>query len=317
MQIVIVEQLELRCLDAGKLQPWLGPAVRGAVAKPWKSAVCRLSLAEQDRNKNCWFGCPHHRTCDYGKVVEPHAAGQPQTAGSTHIVFAPQYPSVAGGHAQPGTVVPLRLVLIGPAIESRETILDTLSVSLRQHGFGEANSVKCELIRDAEQLTTHDLLPGHLPTAPNDQRTTVPRVRIRLSSPLILKQKHQRGGPVANGQRCLNLRPHLADLLSPSLNLINRLLGQLSETPCFDRVTTSSLKGAADGHPPIEENFKLCDQGKFSSRQEEGYLARGIVGEAVYADVPSGLIPWLEWGGRLHVGDHRVAGAGGWDVTLE
>lgn len=315
MRVVVIERLILRCLNAGPLQPWLGPAVRGAVAKPWKSAVCQLSEAEQIQHKNCPFGCPHHDGCDYGRTVEPHAAGRPQQAGSTHIVFAPQYPCVANGNAASGTVVPLKLVLIGPAIESRETILNTLSESLRRRGFGEAVPVKCELMRDALQFTEHDLLPGDFPTVSQADGPTVPRVRIRLSSPLFLKQSFQQGRSFKESRP--NHRPHLVDLLSPSLSLIERLFRQLGEAPPLDAASANLLKRAADDHPPINSAFEPFFQEKTSSRSEQVYRADGIVGEAVYAEVPLAILPWLTRGGRLHVGNHRVAGAGGWEVILD
>lgn len=266
MRVVVIENLILRCLNAGPLQPWLGPAVRGAVARPWKSAVCRLSEAEQAQHKNCWFGCPHHESCDYGRTVEPHAAGRPQQAGSTHVVFAPQYRCVANGHAASGTIVPLKLVLVGPAIESRETILNTLSESLRRHGFGEALPVKCELIRDALQTTEYELMAGDLPAASPAGGPTVPRVKIRLSSPLFLKQSFQQGRSFKESRP--NHRPHLVDLLSPSLSLIERLFRQLGEVPPLDAASANLLKRAADDHPPVDAAFELFRQEKTSSRSE-------------------------------------------------
>ena len=40
----------------------------------------------------------------------------------------------------------------------------------------------------------------------------------------------------------------------------------------------------------------------------------GVMGEGEYGPVPGALMTWLEWGGRVHVGTDRVAGAGGWRV---
>ncbi|MCY2963918.1 MAG: hypothetical protein NT069_09775 [Planctomycetota bacterium] len=44
---------------------------------------------------------------------------------------------------------------------------------------------------------------------------------------------------------------------------------------------------------------------------------KAITGSLTLADVPMGLLPWLYWGGKLHVGDRHGAGAGGWSLTLE
>jgi hypothetical protein len=32
--------------------------------------------------------------------------------------------------------------------------------------------------------------------------------------------------------------------------------------------------------------------------------------------VPRALVPWLALAGQLHVGGHRVAGAGGWRIDV-
>ena len=39
-------------------------------------------------------------------------------------------------------------------------------------------------------------------------------------------------------------------------------------------------------------------------------------GRLILSDVPRSLLPWLEWGGRLHVGNRRSAGAGSWRLLL-
>ena len=44
---------------------------------------------------------------------------------------------------------------------------------------------------------------------------------------------------------------------------------------------------------------------------------RGGHSGGLYGDVPWSLVPWLLWGGRLHVGSHRIAGAGGWRLVLD
>jgi hypothetical protein len=41
----------------------------------------------------------------------------------------------------------------------------------------------------------------------------------------------------------------------------------------------------------------------------------GVVGACTFADVPAPFLPWLTLAGILHVGGHRIAGAGGWTVV--
>lgn len=53
-----------------------------------------------------------------------------------------------------------------------------------------------------------------------------------------------------------------------------------------------------------------------SNRRGQSYDLVGVSGGAVFGPVPLCLVPWLLWGGRLGVGEHRVCGAGCWQVTL-
>jgi len=41
------------------------------------------------------------------------------------------------------------------------------------------------------------------------------------------------------------------------------------------------------------------------------------MGGGMYGPVPAALAEWLAWGGRVHAGTDRVAGAGGWEVQRE
>lgn len=66
--------------------------------------------------------------------------------------------------------------------------------------------------------------------------------------------------------------------------------------------------------PMIASNYRLFHQPKHSSRSGMRGILRGVVGSGIYGDVPVALAQWLLWAGRLHVGLHRVAGAGGWKM---
>jgi hypothetical protein len=72
------------------------------------------------------------------------------------------------------------------------------------------------------------------------------------------------------------------------------------------------LKELAGGVPTRSVSFGVCEQPKWSNRTEQHGMVRGVVGTGTYGPVPRVLVPWLAWGGRLHVGGYRVAGAGGW-----
>lgn len=74
------------------------------------------------------------------------------------------------------------------------------------------------------------------------------------------------------------------------------------------------MKATAESVPTVRAEFTEFQQGRFSNRTKERYDVAGVVGWAEYGPVPVSLLPWVEWAGRLRVGTHRVAGAGGWQV---
>ncbi|MCR4414892.1 MAG: hypothetical protein NUV77_20940, partial [Thermoguttaceae bacterium] len=78
-----------------------------------------------------------------------------------------------------------------------------------------------------------------------------------------------------------------------------------------------ALKAAAQNVRLVEHCYQPFHQPKWSSRSEQRFTLRGVIGGGVYADVPWALVPWMLWGGRFHVGPHRVAGAGGWRLVLD
>src|SRR2546429_521954 len=74
------------------------------------------------------------------------------------------------------------------------------------------------------------------------------------------------------------------------------------------------LKELAWAVPTLSSAFTVRRQPRWSRRSEQHGMVAGVVGEARYGPVPRVLVPWLEWGGRMHVGAYRVAGAGGWQT---
>src|SRR4051812_18428037 len=106
----------LRLTASGRLLPWLGPALRGLVARRFKESVCRFSLAEQDTTWKHCKGCPHMSACPYGQTLEadPPPSAQVfvgQDDGTRPIVVAPEYPMPE--RARPGMAVPVLATFLG------------------------------------------------------------------------------------------------------------------------------------------------------------------------------------------------------------
>jgi hypothetical protein len=74
----------------------------------------------------------------------------------------------------------------------------------------------------------------------------------------------------------------------------------------------AALREASERVVLLESAYRPFRQPKMSNRSGVHTLLRGTVGSAVFGAVPLALARWLLWGGRVHVGPNRVAGAGGW-----
>jgi hypothetical protein len=297
----------LRVARGGRLLPWLGPALRGLAAGRLRARVCRQPVEDQlGRYLRC-AGCPLMRGCAYGETVEPdppaglHLASGWESA-ARPLVVAPACP--APELARVGDRCPVRVVFVGPtAAGHADAFWDALRVGGAdpQLGLGEDRVLFDVLPADAPDRTG----AVELPTDPAVVPGMVPAVRVVLTGPLFLN--------AADGDRKrLVERPTFADLIRAGL----RVLGPLHK--CYGEPLPDAAFGAvkrlAEGVPTTRAAFAVVGQPKSSHRTGDRWDVRGVAGWAEYGPVPVGLLPWLRWAGRVHVGTHRVAGAGGWRI---
>lgn len=301
------QPLTLRLLDRGRLLPWLGPALRGLGARAFKDRVCVHSAGDREQHWQSCRGCPSMSGCAYGRLYEPdppagRVAWTGQRDGPRPLVLAPAFP--APMEAAPGLELMTGLTVVGE--EERQGILpllETLREAGRGAGLGQ-DGVRFEVQVGRPEFL--ELAPAALLTMDDPSAATLPRLRVELTGPLLLKMAH-------GGGRMVRV-PRFIDLFRAALWLIidlQRLYGEPTS------VEHAPLMQAAEAVPLVADDYRPFAQMHASNRQQQRYPLRGVVGSGVYADVPAGLVPWLVWGGRLHVGEHRVAGAGGWRVILE
>jgi cytidine deaminase len=297
----------LRFTSPGRLLPWPGPALRGLLARPFKASVCRQTPAEQETVWRYCRGCPHMAGCPYGQTLEPDPPpGAPVFPGQEQavrpLVLAPPYPAPA--RVGPGDGFPLTVTFIGEAaIGHAGRVWEALAVAGADPRGG----------LDPDRTTFHlgpsseveGPGPVRLPLAPDDGPGLVSKVRVRLTGPLFLRER----GP--DGRRGHLRVPAFADLLRAALRTLGGLFAVYNRPlpAAFAR-----LKEAAGAVPLRESHFADFYQHHWSNRQEQGRPLHGVVGAGVYGPVLAVLLPWLAWGGRVHVGTDRVAGAGGWEV---
>jgi hypothetical protein len=302
----------LRLSSSGHLLPWIGPALRGLVAERFKEAVCRQPAELRASRWKVCKGCPFLAECAYGELFEPDPPAdadvfQGQEESVRPVVLAPYFPVPT--EAQRGLEIPLRIVLVGPhAGDDAKPLLQMIANVGGQRGLGPDHVTFDVLPNNGSDCRTGELRAADLPAHPAAVSGVLPRVGIGLVAPLLLRSRQD------DGRRRANVCPELVDLVRPALRTISHLFRLYGEPLEAD---FRALKAAAEGIRLVEHCYEPFQQRKWSSRTEHRFCIHGVVGGGVYADVPLALLPWLVWGGRLHVGNHRVAGAGGWRVVLD
>ncbi|VTR97932.1 CRISPR system precrRNA processing endoribonuclease RAMP protein Cas6 [Tuwongella immobilis] len=302
---ILVQRLRFRFRTAGPLNPWMGPAVRGAVAKLWKDAVCQHPHAFRETQWTYCKGCPHQASCSYGMLMEPDPpAGVTVFTGQDDairpMVICPQYPLPSD--ARIGDFWQVRVTLIGQrAIAQAAEVPRWLEAAGRdpQRGLGPER-IGFDLVDRDEHRTRMEL-----PLRISDRVGVWPHLRVRLMTPLILRQ-------TIDGKTRPILQPRFEDLLKASLRSVGRLHA-LYGTALPD-ATFAELKAAAASIVTRHAEFHERWQYQHSNRRQLGAQIRWISGWATYAQVPAALAEWLMWGGLLHSGTNRISGNGGWLV---
>jgi hypothetical protein len=294
----------LRLTAAGRLLPWLGPALRGLVARRFKESVCRFSLAEQQTTWLHCKGCPHLGDCPYGRTFEAEPAAAAARAfagqddGTRPLVVAPHFPLPE--RARPGLAVPVLATFFGPAAAAEAgRFWDAVRLAGREGGLGD-DRVGFEL----EEAGPDRWRWLDLPRDPAAVSGALPLLRVELTAPLLLR----RGADEGRRRETL-LNPTFGDLFRAGLRAVGALCRGYGAAADAD---FTALRQAAEAVPTVEAAFRRFEQGKWSNRSRQHGQVQGVTGAAVFGPVPAALARWLLAAGLAHVGLHRVAGAGGW-----
>lgn len=297
----------VRLARGGKLLPWLGPAVRGLIGGRLRAHVCRWPVSEVLARWERCAGCPHMAGCQYGETYEPDPpAGATLAPGwenaARPIVIAPAFPAPEMGRAKDWFDV--KITAVGPTAVGH---LDDVWESFRVAGADLALGLGDDHIPfDVERGPVTDSEVS-LAADPPARGEGGENVRIALASPLFLTES------TPDGRKRAVTQPTFGQLVRAGLRTLgplHRLYGEPLPDDLFHGV-----KAAAEAVPTLRSAFAAFRQRRFSNRSKERYEVIGVTGWAEYGPVPAWLMPWAEWAGRLHVGTHRVAGAGGWSVT--
>jgi hypothetical protein len=307
---VRVWQWKMRFLSEGPLVPWLGPALRGVVADRFKNGVCKHD--EKDRAEKWKYcdGCSHLSDCAYGSLFEPDAASNPGPIGEGQevprpVVLSPGFP--APEVAMPGMSLPVRMLVVGPYDAASSELITSLQDPSDDWKLGPSH-VRFVITGSPSEVQSFEFGHGDFASGQTARTGTVPGVRVRLLTPLFLREK------TGSGARRSITIPSFADLLRASLRVIG-LSAAVHGHPLD--ANYQQLKIAAQSVQLVSGRFRPFSLVKRSNRQQARFRMHGVVGEGLYSRVPASLLPWIDLGGRLHVGTHRVSGAGSWTVALQ
>lgn len=292
----------LRLTRPGRLLPWLGPALRGLLGHRLRDWVCRCDTAD-GANKVL-----HREGCAYGETLEatpktPVATVRGQEDGFRPLVIAPVFPAPSRGVR--GLEVPVRISFIGEsAARWAGVVWSALDAAGRDPAAGfDPDRTTFEIA----PLMDDRLVQMNLPLRPEAVAGAAPRLRVDLTAPLFLREEHERG------KHRLIEAPTFADLFRASLRVLGGMNALYARPLDAD---FGGLKALAEQVPAGKSDYRGFRQPRHSNRTGHRGVLRGAVGWGEYRDVPLSLVPWLVWGGAVHAGPHRVAGAGGWDVKV-
>ncbi len=310
--------LQMRFLDSGRLLPWLGPALRGTVARHLKNRVCFWPPAEREARWKCCKGCPKQPDCPYGITFEtapaPSAANRSgMNDGQRAVALAPYFPVESPAHD--GDTVQVRLTLVGRrAIAVADQVVAVLTAENTQFALGTDRApfvIESQMPQPGWPVGCRILSASAFAASADALELRIPWLRIDLMSPLFLKESRGEG---KKSRAVFN--PRFAHLFRACLRTVGRAFVTLGSGSLEQSVDFAALKAAAERVNTQAASWKPFRQRHFSSRRGQRYALEGVVGSAVFADVPAALLPWLVWGGRIGVGEHRVAGAGCWQITI-
>lgn len=300
----------LNLASSGQAQAWLGPALKGVTSIELKSRVCQQPRAEQDTRWLRCSGCPLMSDCAHGQLFEPDPPpgtevmkGQEET--TPPMVIDPFFPLPET--LEQGSVVGLRLKSIGG---NAQRFVSRLIEALEHGGRRGLGSGRERLFFEVERQSARiwQLQADHLPPGPKALAGRIPQLMVRLESPLFLQAKDERG------RKRAIIQPSFSDLLRASL----RSLGQLFRVYGGSALPADfkALKEAAAEVSLVDHDYQPFVQPHWSNRGQKHHDYHAVTGMGLYENVPMSYLPWMLWGGKLHVGTHRIAGAGKWTLEL-
>ena len=346
--------VRLRFLTKGHVNGWLGPAIRGLLLKPLRQRLCLLDERQQTERSEALndpiqerycLNCDRMAECSYGRIFEPdrllisgrvHRGARDGLRGitiATQCYTEPAGPadaslltSATSEHSssynsleiQPGDELTVRLLQIGPeAIDLGAEVLKVLQASGRTRGLGP-DHVRFEIDRASTSQQTSDLSIDSLPL--HALAGSVPSLKIHFDTPLFLKIKTADESNFGRTRRRFtdssDSRPTISTVFRESLRTVRRAVNEYANDDWAVGTDMRFLLDSADDAKMVGSDLQPFTQPRSSARQERRWQLMGWRGSLTVADVPLHWLPYLQWAGRLGVGDSRNCGAGLWRLEL-
>jgi len=307
---IVIDLLEigLRVRQGGRVPEGIGPAFQGMIGRPLREAVCVVNPIPETCD-----GCAHLRDCAYGATFRDLLKDEGSPPGwrdaPRPLVAMPYFPLPEILAAGDEVGVLIKQVRHGSSL-ALDLLLRVIHESGRARGLGGGpRPVLFEVVLPAHNLAAWKLTDGDLPKSAGPDQGRVPAIRITTRTPLIIHERDRSPEP-----------PEIGRLLGAATRVVSRHFRAFAQPLGTD---FPALKRAAE--TVVDKRVlthSVWSQIRSRSRVVQGSKGRsfplsGWMGEVVYEGVPCGLLPWLVWGGRLHVGRSRKDGFGAFDVALE
>ncbi|MFM9966010.1 MAG: hypothetical protein ACKV2Q_32920 [Planctomycetaceae bacterium] len=285
MKITTLDNLWLEFRSAGRLLPWLGPALRGVLLRRLKDEACRQPEAQQGTVWKYCRGCPFMGDCAYGDLFEPDHLDwatnklEPELVkllNGRHepprpVILVPAYP--ATDEAEPGMTLPISLRFLShKAAAHVDWVLDRLDQVGREGWLGKDDIRFRVDFREARESAV-ELTSEMLPTTIDTKSGVIPRLGIGLIAPLFLEAS-KKSVPASSTRRRSSRRdaasePHLVvptfeELFRASLDAVRAHLTAAGEPP--PRLDLRTWGRAARGVVLLDHCFEEFTQPHTQSR---------------------------------------------------
>lgn len=295
--------LRLRAVDAVRLPPFKGSALRGGLGRALKRAACMVKGVE------C-LDCAFRATCPYAYLFEtppPPDAAMLRLYRSVPHPFVLEPPDDGITYYEPGRTFEAGAVLVGRAV-------DYLPWFVRAFvGFGRAGAG-----RGRGRFTVEAVCDG------SDGKVVYDGVSERFGATAgVLRPARGATLPIrpGGGLRLRLLTPlrivHGGSLVSDLAfhHLVRTLLRRLSALAWFHCAVRLELdfRGLIERASAVERahaDLRWHDWERYSSRQKTRMRLGGLVGTVVFRGVDAGFAPILRLGEALHAGKGATFGLG-------